>query len=136
MPLVVLSAEFTTVTEPMQQIRRCWSLSVNGDGDCSGYDNSSSWVPGMDLCHINNTIALFFKISDEFCISHYPFSLFFESQQKNTCAHNNTHKAHANGIKKAKRSKFVSTRGMDPKFLRNQKFAKKYNGSKRVHNDE
>eukprot|EP00526_Cylindrotheca_closterium_P026104 CAMPEP_0113632626 /NCGR_PEP_ID=MMETSP0017_2-20120614/16964_1 /TAXON_ID=2856 /ORGANISM="Cylindrotheca closterium" /LENGTH=59 /DNA_ID=CAMNT_0000543201 /DNA_START=54 /DNA_END=233 /DNA_ORIENTATION=- /assembly_acc=CAM_ASM_000147 len=57
-------------------------------------------------------------------------------KQKNTCAHNNTHKAHANGIKKAKRSKFVSTRGMDPKFLRNQKFAKKYNGSKRVHNDE
>eukprot|EP00533_Pseudo-nitzschia_delicatissima_P006551 CAMPEP_0116091668 /NCGR_PEP_ID=MMETSP0327-20121206/7627_1 /TAXON_ID=44447 /ORGANISM="Pseudo-nitzschia delicatissima, Strain B596" /LENGTH=57 /DNA_ID=CAMNT_0003583033 /DNA_START=346 /DNA_END=519 /DNA_ORIENTATION=- len=54
-------------------------------------------------------------------------------KQKNTCAHNNTHKAHANGIKKAKRSRFVSTRGMDPKFLRNQKFAKKYNGSKRVH---
>lgn len=54
-------------------------------------------------------------------------------QQKNTCAHNNTHKAHANGIKKAKRTKYVSTKGMDPKFLRNQKFAKKYNGSKRVH---
>eukprot|EP00339_Tiarina_fusa_P016956 CAMPEP_0117049300 /NCGR_PEP_ID=MMETSP0472-20121206/34050_1 /TAXON_ID=693140 ORGANISM="Tiarina fusus, Strain LIS" /NCGR_SAMPLE_ID=MMETSP0472 /ASSEMBLY_ACC=CAM_ASM_000603 /LENGTH=57 /DNA_ID=CAMNT_0004762671 /DNA_START=48 /DNA_END=221 /DNA_ORIENTATION=+ len=54
-------------------------------------------------------------------------------KQKNTCAHNNTHKAHANGIKKAKRTKYVSTRGMDPKFLRNQKFAKKYNGTKRVH---
>ena len=36
-------------------------------------------------------------------------------------------------IKKAKRSKHVSTRGMDPKFLRNLKFAKKYNGTKRVH---
>ncbi|GKZ01338.1 60S ribosomal protein L29-1 [Mayamaea pseudoterrestris] len=57
-------------------------------------------------------------------------------KQKNTCAHNNTRKAHANGIKKAKKSKFVSTRGMDPKFLRNQKFAKKYNGSKRTHGDE
>jgi large subunit ribosomal protein L29e len=56
-------------------------------------------------------------------------------QQKNTCAHNSTHKAHANGIKKAKRTKYVSTRGMDPKFLRNQKFAKKYNGSKRVHDE-
>lgn len=56
-------------------------------------------------------------------------------QQKNTCAHNKTHKAHANGIKKAKRTKYVSTRGMDPKFLRNQKFAKKYNGSKRVHDE-
>jgi len=63
-------------------------------------------------------------------------SSFFEliiQQSKNTCAHNNTQKAHANGIKKAKRTRFVSTRGMDPKFLRNQKFAKKYNGSKRVH---
>lgn len=60
---------------------------------------------------------------------------FFDAQQKNTCAHNSTRKAHANGIKKAKRTKFVSTRGMDPKFLRNQKFAKKYNGSKRVHED-
>lgn len=56
-------------------------------------------------------------------------------QSKNTCAHNNTRKAHANGIKKAKRSKHVSTKGMDPKFLRNMKFAKKYNGSKREHNE-
>eukprot|EP00523_Entomoneis_sp_CCMP467_P018124 CAMPEP_0168815730 /NCGR_PEP_ID=MMETSP0726-20121227/6354_1 /TAXON_ID=265536 /ORGANISM="Amphiprora sp., Strain CCMP467" /LENGTH=59 /DNA_ID=CAMNT_0008867959 /DNA_START=80 /DNA_END=259 /DNA_ORIENTATION=- len=57
-------------------------------------------------------------------------------KQKNTCAHNNTHKAHANGIKKAKRQRYVSTKGMDPKFLRNQKFAKKYNGSKRSKDDE
>mmetsp|Transcript_41108 Transcript_41108/g.72326 ORF Transcript_41108/g.72326 Transcript_41108/m.72326 type:complete len:107 (+) Transcript_41108:127-447(+) len=57
-------------------------------------------------------------------------------QSKNTCAHNNTHKAHANGIKKKKRTKYVSTKGMDPKFLRNQKFCKKYNGTKRVHTDE
>jgi large subunit ribosomal protein L29e len=57
------------------------------------------------------------------------------SQSKNTCAHNNTRKAHANGIKKAKKSKFVSNKGMDPKFLRNQKFAKKYNKSKRIKKD-
>ena len=56
-------------------------------------------------------------------------------QQKNTCAHNNTQKAHANGIKKKKRTKYVSTRGMDPKFLRNQKFCKKWNSSKRPHDD-
>lgn len=66
-----------------------------------------------------------------------PFvSLTDVAQQKNTCAHNSTHKAHANGIKKAKRQKYVSTKGMDPKFLRNMKFAKKYNGSKRAHDDE
>jgi large subunit ribosomal protein L29e len=59
-----------------------------------------------------------------------------KQQQKNTCAHNTTRKAHANGIKKAKRSRYVSTKGMDPKFLRNQKFAKKYNGSKRSHGED
>jgi len=59
-----------------------------------------------------------------------------ETQQKNTCAHNSTHKAHANGIKKRKKTRYVSQKGMDPKFLRNQKFSKKYNGSKRVHDDE
>jgi large subunit ribosomal protein L29e len=64
--------------------------------------------------------------------SSFPYWIITSQQSKNTCAHNNTQKAHANGIKKAKRSRFVSTRGMDPKFLRNQKFAKKYNGSKRV----
>ncbi|KAK1744248.1 60S ribosomal protein L29 [Skeletonema marinoi] len=53
-------------------------------------------------------------------------------KQKNACQHNNTQKAHANGIKKKKRTKYVSTKGMDPKFLRNQKFCKKYNGSKRT----
>ena len=34
-------------------------------------------------------------------------------------------KAHRNGIKKAKTSKKVATYGMDPKFLRNQRFCKK-----------
>ena len=48
-------------------------------------------------------------------------------------AHNNTHKAHANGIKKKKRSKYVSTKGMDPKFLRNQKFCKKQNEKRSPH---
>eukprot|EP00527_Entomoneis_sp_CCMP2396_P000828 CAMPEP_0198137696 /NCGR_PEP_ID=MMETSP1443-20131203/1158_1 /TAXON_ID=186043 /ORGANISM="Entomoneis sp., Strain CCMP2396" /LENGTH=59 /DNA_ID=CAMNT_0043799209 /DNA_START=78 /DNA_END=257 /DNA_ORIENTATION=- len=57
-------------------------------------------------------------------------------KQKNTCAHNKTHKAHANGIKKAKKQRYVSTKGMDPKFLRNQKFAKKYNGTKRNTEDK
>jgi large subunit ribosomal protein L29e len=59
--------------------------------------------------------------------SHFLFTCLSKPQQKNTCAHNNTHKAHANGIKKKKRTKYVSTKGMDPKFLRNQKFSKKYN---------
>eukprot|EP00571_Detonula_confervacea_P011527 CAMPEP_0172305730 /NCGR_PEP_ID=MMETSP1058-20130122/6962_1 /TAXON_ID=83371 /ORGANISM="Detonula confervacea, Strain CCMP 353" /LENGTH=162 /DNA_ID=CAMNT_0013017425 /DNA_START=275 /DNA_END=762 /DNA_ORIENTATION=+ len=69
-------------------------------------------------------------------ISHsLPHPSFFPQQSKNTCAHNNTQKAHANGIKKKKRNKYVSTKGMDPKFLRNQKFCKKYNHVKRVHEE-
>ena len=64
------------------------------------------------------------------------FNFFLILQQKNTCAHNSTHKAHANGIKKRKKTRYVSLKGMDPKFLRNQKFSKKYNNSKRVHADE
>jgi large subunit ribosomal protein L29e len=71
--------------------------------------------------------------SIRYLYSHIISLLFFDLQQKNTCAHNNTHKAHANGIKKAGRNRYVSCKGMDPKFLRNQKFAKKYNGTKRVH---
>ncbi|GMH95134.1 hypothetical protein TL16_g13085, partial [Triparma laevis f. inornata] len=53
-------------------------------------------------------------------------------KSKNTCHHNNSAKAHRTGIKKAKKQKKSSTKGMDPKFLRNQRFAKKYTNSKRV----
>ncbi|KAI9917591.1 hypothetical protein PsorP6_012489 [Peronosclerospora sorghi] len=47
-------------------------------------------------------------------------------KQKNHTARNNTVKAHRNGIKKPKNHRFHSTRGLDPKFLRNQHWAKKY----------
>ena len=82
---------------------------------CIGRESLATWLFWCSLSHVS--------------------LLVLGLQQKNTCAHNSTHKAHANGIKKAKRTKYVSTRGMDPKFLRNQKFAKKYNGSKRVHDE-
>ncbi|CAM9705370.1 unnamed protein product [Sphacelaria rigidula] len=52
-------------------------------------------------------------------------------QQKHHTGRNATFKDHANGIKKAPNHKFKSMKGMDPKFLRNQRFAKKYNGTKR-----
>ncbi|KAF1327802.1 60s ribosomal protein l29-1-like, partial [Globisporangium splendens] len=48
-------------------------------------------------------------------------------KQKNHTARNNTVKAHKNGIKKPKNHRYHSTRGLDPKFLRNQRFAKKFN---------
>eukprot|EP00613_Pedinella_sp_CCMP2098_P045113 CAMPEP_0171790110 /NCGR_PEP_ID=MMETSP0991-20121206/65537_1 /TAXON_ID=483369 /ORGANISM="non described non described, Strain CCMP2098" /LENGTH=86 /DNA_ID=CAMNT_0012399663 /DNA_START=87 /DNA_END=347 /DNA_ORIENTATION=- len=40
-------------------------------------------------------------------------------------------RAHRTGIKKMPNFRFKSTKGMDPKYLRNMKFAKKYNGTKR-----
>jgi large subunit ribosomal protein L29e len=44
---------------------------------------------------------------------------------------NATHKWHRNsGLHKKKKERFVSTKGMDPKFLRNQRFAKKHNNKK------
>ncbi len=42
-----------------------------------------------------------------------------------------THKAHRNGIKKPLKQRFLSLKGVDPKFLRNQRFAKKYNNGGR-----
>lgn len=44
---------------------------------------------------------------------------------QNHTAHNQTRKAHRNGIKKPKKQRYSSRKGMDPKFLRNQKFAQK-----------
>lgn len=50
-------------------------------------------------------------------------------KQKHTTGRNNTFKAHARGIKKAPNFKQKSLVGTDPKFLRNQRFAKKWNST-------
>ncbi|XP_076231816.1 ribosomal protein L29 [Calliopsis andreniformis] len=49
------------------------------------------------------------------------------AKSKNHTNHNQNRKAHRNGIKKPKRYRHESTLGMDSKFLRNQRFAKKHN---------
>ena len=49
------------------------------------------------------------------------------SKSKNHTSHNDNSKAHRNGIKKPKKQKFISLKGVDPKFLRNLRFAKKAN---------
>ncbi|RHY29475.1 hypothetical protein DYB32_005108 [Aphanomyces invadans] len=46
-------------------------------------------------------------------------------KQKHHTARNQTFKAHKNGIRKPKNHRYKSTKGLDPKFLRNQRFAKK-----------
>ncbi|KAI4338551.1 hypothetical protein MLD38_023596 [Melastoma candidum] len=52
------------------------------------------------------------------------------AKSKNHTAHNQSYKAHKNGIKKPRRHRHTSTKGMDPKFLRNQRYARKHNNQK------
>ena len=47
------------------------------------------------------------------------------AKSKQHTAHNQTNKNHRNGIKKPKPQRYRSAKGVDPKFLRNQRFAKK-----------
>ncbi|KAJ3069884.1 60S ribosomal protein L29, partial [Quaeritorhiza haematococci] len=47
------------------------------------------------------------------------------AKSKNHTNHNQNRKAHRNGIKRPQRNRFPSLKGVDPKFLRNQRFAKK-----------
>ncbi|CAO2832125.1 unnamed protein product [Amaranthus hypochondriacus] len=49
------------------------------------------------------------------------------AKSKNHTAHNQSYKAHKNGIKKPRKHRHHSTKGMDPKFLRNQRYARKHN---------
>ncbi|XP_041978522.1 LOW QUALITY PROTEIN: 60S ribosomal protein L29-1 [Aricia agestis] len=52
------------------------------------------------------------------------------AKSKNHTNHNQNRKAHRNGIKKPRKFRptlHTSTLGMDPKFLRNQRFCKKGN---------
>ncbi|KAI9470579.1 MAG: ribosomal L29e protein family-domain-containing protein [Benjaminiella poitrasii] len=47
------------------------------------------------------------------------------AKSKNHTNHNQIKKAHRNGIKKPATHKYRSQKGLDAKFLRNQRFAKK-----------
>ncbi|CAA0834249.1 60S ribosomal protein L29-2 [Striga hermonthica] len=54
------------------------------------------------------------------------------AKSKNHTAHNQSYKAHKNGIKKPKRHRHTSTKGMDPKFLRNQRYSRKHNNNNKT----
>ncbi|XP_074529620.1 large ribosomal subunit protein eL29 [Halichoeres trimaculatus] len=49
------------------------------------------------------------------------------AKSKNHTTHNQSRKAHRNGIKKPRSNRYESVKGVDPKFLRNMRFAKKHN---------
>jgi large subunit ribosomal protein L29e len=48
------------------------------------------------------------------------------AKSNNNTNHNNNKKAHRNGIKRPQKQRYSSLRGVDQKFLRNQRFAKRY----------
>jgi len=52
------------------------------------------------------------------------------AKSKNHTAHNQTRKAHRNGMRKPSQQRHMSMKGCDPKFLKNLKFAKKHNLNK------
>ncbi|EKX36630.1 large subunit ribosomal protein L29e_1, cytoplasmic [Guillardia theta CCMP2712] len=58
------------------------------------------------------------------------------AKSKNHTNHNQNYKAHRNGIKRPKTGTKISTKGMDPKFIRNQKFAKKNNKATQKHTSQ
>nr|XP_012314633.1 60S ribosomal protein L29-like [Aotus nancymaae] len=49
------------------------------------------------------------------------------AKSKNHTTHNQSGKWHRNGIKKPRSQRYQSLKGVDPKFLRNMRFAKKHN---------
>ncbi|WP_411016674.1 eL29 family ribosomal protein [Salmonella sp. s51944] len=49
------------------------------------------------------------------------------AKSKNHTSHNQSRKNHRNGIKRPKKHETASLRGLDRKFLRNMRFAKKNN---------
>ena len=49
------------------------------------------------------------------------------AKSKNHTNHNQNKKAHKNGIHKVKRQRYISLKGVDPKFIRNMRRAIKGN---------
>ncbi|XP_064483540.1 uncharacterized protein LOC135396481 [Ornithodoros turicata] len=49
------------------------------------------------------------------------------AKTKNHTNHNQNRKDHRNGIKRPRRNLKLSMRGMDPKFVKNLRFARKHN---------
>ena len=49
------------------------------------------------------------------------------AKSKNHTAHNQSRKNHRNPTRKPSVKQAIKLKGMDPKFLRNMKFAKKHN---------
>lgn len=75
------------------------------------------------MCVSSRLLVGLCPLSSVWCVISNWYMLPIDVQ--NHTAHNQSRKAHRNGIKKPKKQRYSSRKGMDPKFLRNQKFAMK-----------
>ncbi|XP_057432559.1 60S ribosomal protein L29-1-like [Lotus japonicus] len=73
-----------------------------------------------------NSLSQFIDILNKNICSPQP-DLEETTKSKNHTAHNQSYKAHKNGIKKPKRHRHNFTKGMDPKFLKNHRYTRKHN---------
>ncbi|VDK64549.1 unnamed protein product [Anisakis simplex] len=55
------------------------------------------------------------------------------AKSKNHTSHNQNRKDHRNGIKRPMKHRFLSLKGVDKKFLKNLRFAKKHNKRHQQH---
>jgi large subunit ribosomal protein L29e len=78
--------------------------------------------------HLPHTtlLALYARACPNNCILSFALYPIQMSKSKNHTNHNQTKKQHRNGIHKPKNHPFRSTKGMDPKFVLNQRYARKW----------
>ncbi|XP_063797394.1 large ribosomal subunit protein eL29 [Pseudophryne corroboree] len=84
---------------------------------------------GTDVCvapHHSNLPACIAPASLPVC-DPYRLDGFIMAKSKNHTTHNQSRKWHRNGIKKPRSQRYESLKGVDPKFMRNMRFAKKHN---------
>ncbi|KAK2821718.1 hypothetical protein Q7C36_021061 [Tachysurus vachellii] len=68
-----------------------------------------------------------FPTSSSGCLALRVADILNMAKSKNHTTHNQSRKWHRNGIKKPRSHRYESLKGVDPKFLKNMRFAKKHN---------
>ncbi|KAJ8619431.1 hypothetical protein MRB53_027960 [Persea americana] len=102
-------------------LRRAIDLTQDQAGHMTGYYK-------FDLPIVSTGWPQTLERRESFAESVSSAASFLEmAKSKNHTAHNQSYKAHKNGIKKPRKHRHTSTKGMDPKFLRNQRYARKHN---------
>ncbi|KAK1408368.1 hypothetical protein QVD17_40088 [Tagetes erecta] len=113
-----------------KQLGSCGGLRVAVAGSRVSQSQSDPLVSPqtrVSLSHIKSKPTHFFNLNPNRTTQSAAVDDKEMAKSKNHTAHNQSHKAHRNGIKKPRKHRHTSTKGMDPKFLRNQRYARKHN---------